>query len=149
MYQKMLVPLDGSELAECVLPHVKAIASGCQVKDVVLLRVVEPLPPGTPPAVNFEVVEKAGVKAAQEYLGRTKARLAKEGLSVKTEVLIGRPAETIIDFAQRNNVDLIALATHGRSGIRRWVFGSVADRVVRSCSVPIVLIRPKGFESGQ
>jgi nucleotide-binding universal stress UspA family protein len=149
MYQKMLVPLDGSELAECVLPHVKAIASGCQVKDVVLLRVVEPLPPGTPPAVNFEVVEKAGVKAAQEYLGRTKARLAKEGLSVKTEVLIGRPAETIIDFAQRNNVDLIALATHGRSGIKRWAFGSVADRLVCCCSIPIVLIRPKGFESGQ
>jgi len=148
MYKKILVPLDGSELAECVLPHVKAIAAGCSTGQVVLLRIVEPLPAGIPPAVDFEVVQKAGVKAAEGYLVKVKAQLSEEGLNVEAKVLTGRPAETITDFAQREKVDLIALATHGRSGISRWVFGSVADRLVRSSSVPILLIRPKGFESG-
>jgi len=148
LYEKILVPLDGSELAECVLPHVRAIAAASGTGQVVLLRVVEPLPAGTPPAVDFEVVQKAGVKAAEGYLARIKAQLSKEGLNVEAKVLTGRPAETIIDFAQGNKVDLIAIATHGRSGIRRWVFGSVADRLVRSSSVPVLLIRPKGFESG-
>jgi nucleotide-binding universal stress UspA family protein len=148
LYEKILVPLDGSELAECVLPHVKAIAAGCSTGKVVLLRIVEPLPAGIPPAVDFEVVQKAGVKAAEGYLVKVKAQLSKEGLNVEAKVLTGRPAETITDFAQREKVDLIALATHGRSGISRWVFGSVADRLVRSSSVPILLIRPKGFEAG-
>jgi nucleotide-binding universal stress UspA family protein len=148
MYQKILVPLDGSELAECVLPHVKAIATGLSVKQVVLLRVVEPPPAGTPPEVEVEVVEKANVKAAKEYLAQKKAMLSKEGLNVEAEVLIGKPAETITDFVQPNKVDLIALATHGRSGISRWLFGSVADRLVRSYSaVPILLIRPQSPES--
>lgn len=148
MHEKILVPLDGSELAECVLPHVKAIAAGNGTRKVVLLRIVEPLPAGTPPAVDFEVVQKVGVKAAEEYLARVRARLSKEGLSVETKVLTGRPAETIADFVQREKVDLMALATHGRSGIGRWVFGSVADRLVHSSSVPILLIRPGASASG-
>jgi nucleotide-binding universal stress UspA family protein len=148
LYKKILVPLDGSELAECVLPHVKAIAAGCGAGQVVILRIVEPLPAGTPPAVDFEVVQKAGVKAAEEYLARIKAQLSKDGLNVEAKVLTGRPAETITDFVKREKVDIITLATHGRSGISRWVFGSVADKLVRSSSAPILLIRPKGFESG-
>jgi nucleotide-binding universal stress UspA family protein len=134
MYQKILVPLDGSKLAERVLPHVKAIASGYGTGQVILLRVVEPLPAGIPPAIDFEVVGKAGVKAAERYLARIKARLSKEGLVVETEVLIGRPAKTIGEFAQRTEVDLIVIATRGRSGISRWVFGSVAEG---SCALPL------------
>lgn len=148
MYKKILVPLDGSALAECVLPHVKEIVAGRGEAKVILLRVVEPLPAGTPPAVDFEVVQKAGVKEAEKYLARIQAKLSKEGGNVEVEVLTGRPAETITDFVQHEKVDLIALATHGRSGISRWVFGSVADRLVRSSSVPILLIRPEGFASG-
>jgi nucleotide-binding universal stress UspA family protein len=148
MYKKILVPLDGSELAEVVLPHVKEMVAGHGEANVVLLRIVEPLPAGTPPAVDFEVVQKAGVKEAEKYLARIQAKLNKEGLNVEVEVLTGRPAETITDFVRREKVDLIALATHGRSGVSRWVFGSVADRLVRSSSVPILLIRPEGFTSG-
>jgi nucleotide-binding universal stress UspA family protein len=147
MYQKVLVPLDGSELAECVLPHVKAIATGCGIEQVVLLRVVEPLPTGTALGVE-KVVQKTGVKAAEDYLATIQAKLNKEGLVVKTQVLTGRPAETISEFAQSERVDLIAIATHGHSGISRWIFGSVADRLVRSSLVPILLIRPRGCESG-
>jgi nucleotide-binding universal stress UspA family protein len=147
MYRKMLVPLDGSELAECVLPHVKAIARGCSIGKVVLLRVVEPIPPETPPALDFEALQKAGMKAAEYYLAEIKAKLGKEGFKVEAKVLTGKPAETITDFTQREKVDLIALATHGRSGISRWVFGSIADKLVHSSSIPVLLIRPKGFES--
>jgi nucleotide-binding universal stress UspA family protein len=147
MYQKILVPLDGSDLAECVLPHVKAIGSGCGVGQLILLSVVAPLHGEIPSDIHVEIVQEAGVKAAKEYLTKIKARLSKEGFDVKAEVLTGRPAETISDFAQHNKVDLIAIATHGRSGISRWIFGSVADRLVRSSLVPILLIRPKGSES--
>jgi nucleotide-binding universal stress UspA family protein len=147
MYQKILVPLDGSELAECVLPHVKAIASAWDVKQVILLRVVASLH-GDEAYVIPEVLRDADVKAAKEYLAKIKIQLSKDALNVEAEVLTGRPAETISDFAQRNKVDLIALATHGRSGMSRWVFGSVADRIVRSSPVPILLIRPQGCEVG-
>jgi nucleotide-binding universal stress UspA family protein len=148
MYQKILVPLDGSELAECVLPHVKAIGSGCGVGQLILLSVVEPLYGEVPPDVPAEVVQEAGVKAAKEYLAKIKAQLSKEGFDVEAKVLTGRPAETISEFAQSNKADLIAVSTHGRSGISRWVFGSVADRIVRSSSVPVLLIRPRGCEVG-
>jgi nucleotide-binding universal stress UspA family protein len=146
MYRKILVPLDGSELAECVLPHVKTVASGCGAEHVILLRVVESLPAELPPAV-VELVQKAGVKAAGKYLARKKAQLSKEGLTVEAKVLTGKPAETISEFAQSEKMDLIAIATHGRSGIGRWVFGSVADRLVHSSFVPTLLIRPKSSGS--
>ena len=148
MYQKMVVPLDGSALAECVLPHVKAIAVGCGVEEVMLLRVVEPVPVETPPAWDFDAEQKAAVKAAEEYLAKIKAELSKEGLNVRSEVLMGKAGEAITEFAERNEADLIALATHGISGITRWVFGSVADKLVRSSSAPVLLIRPQGCESG-
>ncbi|MGQ9545742.1 MAG: universal stress protein [Dehalococcoidia bacterium] len=148
MYQKILVPLDGSDVAECVLPHVKAIALGCGTQAILLLRIIEPIPAETPPATDFEAVQKASAKAAQKYLAKIKAQLSKEGLNVKAKVLTGRPADTIADFAQREKVDLIVVATHGRSGITRWLFGSVADRLVRSSPAPVLVIRPRGFRGG-
>ncbi|MFO7772617.1 MAG: universal stress protein [Dehalococcoidia bacterium] len=148
MYQKILVPLDGSELAECVLPHVKSIAAGCGIREVVLVRVVEPIPMGGAEGVNLDEIQNANVRAAEEYLAGIRAELSKEGLNVDVKVLTGRPAETIADFAQHNEVDFVAIATHGRSGFSRWVFGSVADRLVRSLYAPVLLIRPQGCESG-
>jgi nucleotide-binding universal stress UspA family protein len=148
MYKKILVPLDGSKLAECVLPHVKAIGKGCGATKVVLLEVVEPLPAWLAAEINLEAVQKASAKAAEEYLVKIQAELKKEGLNVEARVLTGRPAETITDFAQSNKVDLIAIATHGRSGITRWIFGSVANRLVRSSFVPMLLVKPEGCESG-
>jgi nucleotide-binding universal stress UspA family protein len=147
MYRKMVVPLDGSELAECVLPHVKAIGTGCGVREVVLLRVVEPIPVEAPPAWDYEAVQKANAEVAEEYLTKTKTDLAKAGLNVSMEVLRGKPGDAITEFVENDEADLIAIATHGRSGITRWVFGSVADKLVRSCSVPILLIRPPRSES--
>lgn len=148
MYQKILVPLDGSALAECVLAHVKAVAKGCGTTEVVLLEVIEPLPAWAAEGINFDAVQNANVRAAEAYLTKIQAQLSSEGFNVRSEILRGRPAEAITEFAQRNAVDLIAIATHGRSGISRWVFGSVADKLVRSSFVPVLLIRPRDSESG-
>ncbi len=146
MYRKMLVPLDGSELAECVLPHARAIARGCAVKEIVLLRVVEPPPTMGAEGIDVVALQQADQEAAGTYLARIESELNAEGFRVSSHVLAGRAAEAIGEFVHNNEVDLIALATHGRSGIGRLVFGSVADRVVRSASVPVLLVRPKADE---
>jgi len=145
MYQKILVPLDGSELSECSLAHVKAIASGCHVPEVILLRVHEPLPQdgmmyaqlGDGWQDNFRKSRHSG---AQQYLDNIAAELSKSGMSVSSEIVEGTAAEAILDFAKKNNVDLIMMSTHGRSGVARWALGSVADRVVRHAMVPVLVI---------
>ena len=148
MYEKILVPLDESALAECVLPHVKAIAKGCGTGEVVLLEVIEPPPTWAAEGIDFDALQNANARAAEAYLAKIQAQLSSEGFNVRSQILTGRPAEVITEFTQKNAVDLIAIATHGRSGISRWVFGSVADKLVRSSFVPVLLIRPRGCEPG-
>jgi nucleotide-binding universal stress UspA family protein len=143
MYQRVLVPLDGSELAESVLPHVKAIAKCCNVAEVILLQVVELSPALRAADVNVRAFQEASVKAGKEYLSTIEAQLRSEGLNVRSEVLAGAvPAATIADFMQQNGVDFVTITTHGRSGISRWVFGSVAEKLLRCCGIPILVIRP-------
>jgi len=148
MYQKILVPLDGSELAECVLPHVKSIATGCNVQKVVFMRVVEPFHvSGAELLVNDKIAKQidSEIKArAEEYLKRVASQIQYNGVDVKTEVATGNAAESLVDYASKNGVDLIILATHGRSGVKRWVWGSVADRLIRSASVPVLMVRAPG-----
>ena len=147
MYEKILVPLDGSYLAETAIPHVQAIASGCHVSDVVLLRVIEPLPElpeGRFPA-NKKAMQNAMEeikKEAREYLGLVQKRLKDNGIAAQTEVLVGRPAETIADYTEKNGVELVIMTTHGFSGITRWAMGSTADRLLHSSCAPILMIRP-------
>ena len=147
MYKKILVPLDGSGLAECVLPHVKAMAKECGTEEVVLLKIVEPAPTWAAEDFDFTAAQTADERAAKAYLAKMQAQLIAEGFNVRSEVLIGRPAQTINDFAQKNAVDLIVIATHGRSGISRLIFGNVADKLVRSSYVPVLVIRPRGCET--
>jgi nucleotide-binding universal stress UspA family protein len=161
MYQKIMVPLDGSELAECVLPHVEAIGRGCQVEEVVFLSVVEPvyLPVGTlSDGVDvFTEVEaermRKGAEAvskseAENYLAKVVSRVKLDKVKVQTQVINGNAAESLADYATSNNVDLIIIATHGRSGVSRWVWGSVADRVLRSACVPVLMVRGPGCVPG-
>ena len=136
MYQKILVPLDGSELGECVLPYVKEITRGCDVKEVILLEVIEP--------IYAKKAENATVEVAREYLSRIQSQLSSKGVGISSEVLVGKTAWTIIEFAERNAVDLIAIAKHGHSGIRQWVRGSVADKISSSSRIPVLMIRPPG-----
>jgi len=148
MYNKILVPLDGSENAECIMEHVKAIATGCRVPDVVLLRVIEPFPAYY---MDYRISEEfirqsqdAAKADAREYLTKMADKMTKEGVSASTQVVEGKAADTILDFATKNGVDLIIMATHGRTGISRWALGSVADKVVRSSSAPVMVVAPAG-----
>jgi nucleotide-binding universal stress UspA family protein len=149
MYSKILVPLDGSELAECVLPHVEAMAGGCKVKDVVLVRVVEPfrLPIASDYAMAPEEVARIDARSmaeADSYLKKVQGKVRLDGTRIQSELLRGNPAEALADYASKKDVDLIIIATHGRSGVSRWVSGSVADRILRSACVPVLMVRAPG-----
>ena len=171
MFERLLVPLDGSELAETVLPHVAELGQGC-ASEIVLLRVIPPPGDGTralyeslrldmPVAPRPELVEgrtvvqhpiyrereMASLQAdATRSLARAKERLSEAGVEARMEVLFGRPAERIVDYARSEQVDLIAMVTHGRSGFRRRVFGSVAEKVLRTTTLPVLLVRPPGAD---
>jgi nucleotide-binding universal stress UspA family protein len=149
---KILVPLDGSTLAELVLPHVERLAKqwAAGPVEVVLLRVCE-LPvvssdyPSTMPLSWEEHVEQEMVKCklvSSPYLSGVKKQLGDSGLKVSTEVQCGKAADEIIDYARRNNISLVAMMTHGRSGISRWAYGSVAEKVVLGACTPVFLVRP-------
>ncbi len=159
MYNKILVPLDGSELAECVLPHVASIVGGCGVKNVAFVRVAEPLVIANAgggdgdghllTAKDLERMETASRTAAEQYLSKLAGRVRYDGVNIKSEVLIGgRTADVIADYAAKSEVDLIIIATHGRSGVSRWVWGSVADRILRSACVPVLMVRAPGCVPG-
>ena len=142
MYRRILVPLDGSETAECSLEHVKDIAKGCNVPQVDLLFVVEPVSSGLYQSA-VEVKENL-LAFGNDYLAKIIKYLRTEGIAAGSIILEGKPAETIIDYAVKNDVDLIIMSSHGRSGPSRWAFGSVADKVVRSSVVLVLISVPKG-----
>jgi|WetSurMetagenome_2_1015567.scaffolds.fasta_scaffold231369_3 nucleotide-binding universal stress UspA family protein len=158
MYKKVLVPLDGSQLSECSLEHVKDIATGCGATEVILLVVLDvQLPPmstwGLPQAeqrVSFEL-ESAFQKIRQpalDYLNEKSKQLQEAGISPRIEMLEEGPnqktPDIIINYAQDNDIDLIIMSTHGRSGISRWLFGNVADRVVHYSRIPVMIVSPPG-----
>ena len=152
-----MVPLDGSQLAECVLPHVQAITSGCKIATVVFVRVIDPgTVSATLPAqgeLGFQEksrrqLEEERKKNAEAYLKKIADSVSIENAVLNYEVLEGRVAETLADWAKKNNADLIVIASHGRSGIGRWVMGSVADRIMRSVCIPVMMIRAPGCVTG-
>ena len=148
MYQNILVPLDGSELAECVLPHIEAIAKLCR-STVELVRVVEPIEIPTRGEIALDADELKqmqlhGERDARGYLKTVSRRLSESGIRTSSRIITGKPAECLVDYVHKRNFELIIMATHGRSGISRWIFGSVADRLLRSSSIPVLLVRPPG-----
>ncbi len=152
MYKKMLAPLDGSELSECSLEHVRAVATGCQVPEIVLLRVIEPIhepleDEGASDDWRRSVRERAQA-VAEGYLAKVANSLKKEGIAAQSIIASGRPDEVILDYASKNQVNLIIMSTHGRSGVSRWVFGSIADSVLRYSTVPVLMVSPAGCRTG-
>jgi len=144
MYKKMLVPLDTSEYAECVLEHAREIASARAIAEVVLLTVVESALRqasltyiGEESAAEGEARAKA---AAEAYLSAVKDRLGLEGSQVSTVVVSGEPADSILDYIEGNGVDLVIMSTHGRSGMSKWFLGSVVERVMRRSVAPLFLV---------
>ena len=167
MFKKILVPCDGSDLArESVFPQVEDLAKSMDA-EVIILRVI-PAPagrsgaafmPGSPemPAplpVTEEDVELArypiyrdqeiasAEAEARHSVSEAEAMLRSKGVSARSEVLLGQPAEEIIDYANVKNADLIVMCSHGRSGLGRWVFGSVTEKVLRAARTPVLVIRP-------
>ncbi len=149
MYQHVMVPLDGSELAECVLPHVEAIGTGCNVARVTLVRVVPPLKlhGGVESSLSPEArhkLEDGGKEIARQYLEEKAQELHDKGLATETAVLFGGIVHELIEFVSAHEVDLIVMATHGRSGVSRLFLGSIADRTLRASPVPVLMVRAPG-----
>jgi len=152
MFERILVCLDGSKLAEQIMPYATEEAIRFQSKLVLLQVVQEPVTfsPGFPgeapvPIETDAMIErtKEALKGARAYLGKLAAPLRKRGIEVETVAVPGRPGEAILDYANTNSISLITIATHGRGGLRRAVFGSVADQVLRQSGLPVLVIRPQ------
>ncbi|MFO8101373.1 MAG: universal stress protein [Dehalococcoidia bacterium] len=141
MYERILVPLDGSQLAEVALPYARSLAEK----------------PGS--AIDVVYVEEFNLSDALEHLPKPQSNegapdrysaekylegVAKKAPEAKSTVLFGHPAEAIVEYANTEDIGLIVMATHGRSGIRLWALGSVADKVVRASNRPVMLIRARG-----
>jgi nucleotide-binding universal stress UspA family protein len=131
MYKKILVPLDGSTLAEGVLPYAKFLASSLQLP-VDLLHVND----------RETVAPSAYPLQGGDYLKQVAATFP-ASMSVNSSVENGRAAEMIVDIASKDPTTLITMATHGRSGAKRWLLGSVAQKVLQGSINPLLLIRPK------
>jgi nucleotide-binding universal stress UspA family protein len=153
MIKRILVPLDGSKLAESVLPHVESIDKGSGVEQVIFLRVVEPVDrfcdiEGCITEETMIGIDAGNKVAAEKYLNQLIERTQYGGAPVKPEVITGPPGNSIADYAAKNSIDLIAIASHGRSGISRFTWRSVADRVIHSTHVPVLMVRAPGCVPG-
>ncbi len=138
MIKTILVPLDGSGLSESILPFAAGIAERA---DAAMLLVTAIQPVGvwdsTATAINWESEEKA----ASDYITAVQERVAAQGRKVRALALRGDAAQVILEAAEKEKAGLIAMTTHGRSGVMRWLLGSVADRVVQHSKIPVMLIR--------
>ena len=145
--EKILLPIDGSPLSETSLRYVEELVKGTGA-EVILLRVVQPviLPTADFPAA-IDSSEAYRLMAedqqlAKKYLEDVTASMDSKGLKVRSQLVVGKAAESIVEVAEKENVDLIAMTTHGRTGVSRWVSGSVASRVQGESRQPVLLIRP-------
>ena len=138
-YGKILVPLDGSAISEQILPHVEKLAmngnASIHLVRVAFVHVITGMDPTEP--------ELAVVREAEEYLAAIAERLGQKGLKVETHVRYGHDADEILNHCDQYDIDLIAMTTHGRSGVKRWMLGSVAEKIIRHATKPILLIRSK------
>lgn len=150
MYKKVLVTLDGSKISECVLPHAHTLREGFPNCEMVLLRVVLGAPGKPPESISPEqwIISPEQWKAtedlfktdAEDYLKKVSDRIPGR-VPVQSKVLVGKIEDVILAYVDTENVDLILMATHGRSGVKRWAMGSVAEKILRSSKVPVMLIR--------
>jgi nucleotide-binding universal stress UspA family protein len=136
-FERILVPLDGSECAEIVLPKVEKLATDLKAS-VALLRVAYA---HTFPGADPTEAEVKVVREAEEYLRKIEERLKAKGFKVDSHVRYGNDADEILDHAAQKDIDFIAMTTHGRSGVKRFLLGSVAEKILRHSPKPIFLVR--------
>jgi nucleotide-binding universal stress UspA family protein len=180
MYNKVVVPLDGSKLAETALPHLEAIAKGCSIPEILLVSVTERVKGRVRQDQYFEesgrgyertmhiatggqtglifTTPSSGIqeiplslgkmaKTAYDYLCRIARQLDDKGFRNQINVLAGKPAEEIIRFADEQGADLIIMASQGKGGLNRWNISNIADKVIKTAKVPVMLVRPgPGFK---
>jgi nucleotide-binding universal stress UspA family protein len=154
MYKKALVPLDGSALGECTLSHVKNLIKDGSVGEATLLNVVQVdlpwaamLSEQESKRIDINAIRQPLFAASKKYLADIQSRLASEGIKVKTESLEGnRPADTITEYAQKKGMDMIIIGTHGNTGLKKLMVGSVAFGVLHQSHVPVLLIRPESCQ---
>lgn len=142
-YKKILVCLDGSPLAEAALPHAQILASD-EEAEIVLLRVSANSAAEfsfSDPTLAHNFIQDMEAETLN-YLQSVRSRLQKAGFRTSFLIRQGAVAETILQTASEIKTDVIVMSTHGRSGIQRWLLGSVADRVVTHSNIPVMLIRP-------
>jgi nucleotide-binding universal stress UspA family protein len=154
MLKKIVVPLDGSKLAECALAYAEELAGVIPGSQVQLISVTERV-------VGFRVVDDPnspteqklapeGVgkmeRQANRYLDRIAKGLRAKGIAVETAVLYGKPADEIAIYVETEKPDLLIMSSHGRTGPSRWAFGSVADKVSQGVNIPVMVIRAPGCE---
>jgi nucleotide-binding universal stress UspA family protein len=142
MYKRVLVPVDGSEVAESILPFILDIAGPLDL-EIILLRVNRPLPPMAIEGTRqFDLDNIEGRREeAERYLGRLAEEMRNAGVRAVTRVRRGEPVSEILAAGRDEAVDLIAMTTHGRTGPARLLWGSVAEGVLRHASIPVFLLR--------
>jgi nucleotide-binding universal stress UspA family protein len=142
VYKRALVPLDGSPLAEAIIPFLMEIAGPLKMS-IVLLRVQEPIPSAVGDGIRQALLEVRDgyTRDIEDYLESIAERLRARGVEASHAVRSGRPDEEIVEAARDAAVDLIAMGTHGRTGLGRLLFGSVAEQVLRHADVPVLMIR--------
>ena len=151
MFTRILVPLDGSELAERALPLAQSISQSSKAA-IHLVRAVSRLPEleagRTGDSIQVAELERDAARRlvggritrGKEYVGRVAAQLEKAGIEVTTAMLEGGAAEKIVNYTREHGIDLVVMSTHGFGGLKRLLLGSVTDRVIRSCEVPVLVV---------
>ncbi|MDH7482389.1 MAG: universal stress protein [Armatimonadota bacterium] len=151
MFKEILVPLDGSELAEKAIPYAVELAKKFDSR-ITLLSVIEPVAiysqPGiVGPVVNVVLEPEAEAQEVHKYLDKISTNIKDEGINVRKVVRQGDAAGQICDFSKEAGIELIVMSTHGRSGFQRWVYGSVADKVLRGAEALVLLVRARPKEA--
>jgi nucleotide-binding universal stress UspA family protein len=145
MYDKIAVPLDGSPLAECVMPHIEALAKSptCEAQ---LITVIEPVEIPTRGKIaltedDLKLIHTELEKDAHTYLDEISQKLVRAGIKTRLVILQGKPADSLIEYVHNNGIDLVVMATHGRSGLTKLFWGSITEKVIRAVNVPVMLIK--------
>ena len=146
MFKKIMVPLDGSSFAEEALPYARGLAK-CDSATILLARVDEPHEPPPGVFVPATAIPEVFHLSVEEYLEQQAARLTLADLAVQTIVLEGKVSDALLKCARDENVDLIVMSTHGRTGLSRLLMGSVAEQVVHGAPCPVLLIRPQAHNA--
>ncbi len=143
MFKKIVVPLDGSPLAESIFPYLEEISSSTEKPTIFVLRVIPPLPYVVEERIGIEALQIELEKEAKVYLEKIAESLKSKGFNTETAIRFGRVGDTIGDYAEEIGGDLIAISAHGYSGIQRFLLGSVTERVLRTSVTPLLVVRPK------